>query len=140
MHYEITVQVEADPATVWETLIDVERWPEWTASMREVKRLDTGPMELGSRARIRQPKMPVLVWEVTGFEEGHEFTWSSRSAGVRTVGIHRVSANPDGTSTVFLAIDMTGALAPLVNLFTGAQTRRYLELEGHGLKHRSEGA
>ncbi|GIH16936.1 SRPBCC family protein [Rugosimonospora africana] len=140
MHIEITVDIEADPATVWEELIDVERWPEWTASMREVKRLDTGPMALGSRARIRQPKMPVLVWEVTGFEEGREFTWSSHSAGVSTAGIHRVSANPDGTSTVFLAVDQTGVLAPLVGLFTGAQTRRYLGLEAHGLKHRSEGA
>ena len=109
------------------------------------RRILLAPVELAAgegllRARIRQPKMPVLVWEVTAFEEGREFTWSSHSAGVSTAGIHRVSANPDGTSTVFLAVDQTGVLAPLVGLFTGAQTRRYLGLEAHGLKQRSEGA
>jgi uncharacterized protein YndB with AHSA1/START domain len=139
MRYEMSVDIEADPGTVWEALVDVERWPEWTASMREVRRLDSGDMALGSRARIRQPRMPVLVWEVTGFEPGREFTWTSHSAGVTTVGVHRVAANPDGTATALLAVDQTGVLAPLVNLFTGAQTRRYLELETDGLKRRSEG-
>ena len=56
MQFETTVQIDASPQSVWEVMTDVERWPEWTTSVQRVERLDDGPLRVGSRARLKQPK------------------------------------------------------------------------------------
>jgi hypothetical protein len=81
--------------------------------------------------------MPELVWEVTEFEPETSFSWTSVTAGVTTVGGHRVSVTDDGV-TVTLSIDQRGFLAPLVWLLTSRRTRRSMQMEADGLKHSSE--
>jgi len=34
-------------------------------------------MRLGAKARIRQPRLPTVVWEVTKGEPGRSWTWLS---------------------------------------------------------------
>ena len=42
--YEESIEVDADPQRVWEVLIDVEFWPEWTPSMTTVEVISPGPL------------------------------------------------------------------------------------------------
>ncbi|MGW4248115.1 SRPBCC family protein, partial [Nocardia sp. NPDC004722] len=88
--FEVTSETTADPGRAWTALITVTDWPEWTASMTAVHPLDPGPLGPGSRVRISQPGLPALVWTVTDFREGVEFTWAAASAGVRTLARHRL--------------------------------------------------
>jgi len=47
---------------VWRMLGEVEAWPELTSSVRSIVRVDPGPLHVGQRLRISQPRLPTTVW------------------------------------------------------------------------------
>jgi uncharacterized protein YndB with AHSA1/START domain len=132
-----SIHIDAAPETVWRVLADVERWPEWTASMTEVKRLDSSGFGVGSRVRIKQPKLPPTVWRVTSFEPGRSFDWVASSPGAKTVARHVIETR-DGGSTVTLTLEQTGLLGSFIGMLLSRLSRRYVEMEAAGLKQRSE--
>jgi uncharacterized membrane protein len=137
---EVSVDINAPADRVWAELIDVEHWPESTVSMTSVQRLDAGAFGVGSRARIKQPKLPSLVWTVTAFEPGKEFVWESISGTVRAIAGHRLDAQPDGSVRLTLSIRQTGLFSGFVARVYAGLTQRYLNLESAGLKRRCEQA
>ena len=139
MRFESSVTVQAPAQRVWEVFSDVARWPEWTPTVESVERLDEGRIHVGARTRIRQPKLPVAIWEVTELVEGEYFEWVSRGPGVRTTGGHRVTATPAGTVATSV-IDQQGPLGWLFGSLLAKLTNRYLALEGESLKKASESA
>jgi hypothetical protein len=116
---------------------DVEKWSEWTPTVRSIKRMDTGPLAVGSRARIRQPRLPPADWEVTTLSEGKGFTWITRSPGLTVTAQHWVEPIAVG-SRATLSIEFGGVFGPLVARLTSGLNNRYLGLEASGLKRRSE--
>lgn len=138
MNYTRSIRIHAPAEHVWSILIDVERWPEWTASISSVRRLEQGPISVGSRARVKQPKLASMIWTVVGLEPMRTFTWTAISGGVTTLAEHEITSDPDGTVTVTLSFRQTGVLAPIVGLFAAGLTRRYVDMEAEGLKRRSE--
>lgn len=138
MRVVASVDIGAAPERVWQVLTDVERWPEWTASVRRAERLDDGRFGLGSTVRIEQPRLRPAVWLVTELTPGTSFTWNSTTAGVTTVAGHRLTALGDGRVRVELTVRHKGGLAPLVGLLTWPISRRYVRTEAVGLKQRCE--
>jgi uncharacterized membrane protein len=135
--FATTIDIAAPGARVWEVLTDVERWQEWTPSITSVKRLDSGPFGMGSRARILQPKLLPAVWRVIAIEPGTSFAWVSTAPGVRVVGSHSIMPTPSGV-TATIAVELQGILSGLFGWLTGAVTERYIAYEAKGLKLRSE--
>ncbi len=138
MHAETSIEIAAPAATIWTALTDIESWPSWTASTTRAQLLDNGPLTLGSRARLHQPRLPAAIWTVTDMAPGTAFTWRTHTPGVTTTGTHELHPLTDTTTLARLTIDQTGPLSALVALFTTTLTRRYIALEADGLKHHSE--
>ena len=122
---------------VWAVIRDVERWHEWTPSITRIQRLDAGALRAGSRATVQQPKLPTNDFTVTKLEEDRGFDWESTSPGLRGIGHHWIVPIATG-SRVTLGVDFRGVLAPVVRVFYGRLTQRYIQLEADGLKRRSE--
>lgn len=132
-----SIRIDAPIEVVWSVFTDVERWPTWASSFTSVELID-GPMRLGAKARIRQPRLPVVVWEVTKWEPGRSWTWTAMSPGARTEASHVLTRSGDGT-VAEQSITPSGPLGRLAAFFLRSLTRRYLAIEAAGLKQRSEG-
>jgi len=133
---ERQIEVSAPFERVWTVIADVERWHEWTPSITSIRLLD-GPLALGARAEVRQPKLPRLVWRVTALEPGRFFDWEVRSPGARTVGSHRVEPRGAG-SLATLSLTQAGPIGWLVGRMMLDLTREYVSMEAAGLKKRAE--
>ena len=116
---------------------DVERWHEWTKSVRSIRLVGGGPIQVGTRAWIRQPRFPAALWKVTAFEPGQGFTWESSAPGLRVYANHSVQRTAHGTRAT-LVLYYQGFAGRLVARMTRDITNRYLKYEAEGLKKRSE--
>ncbi len=87
MEQRARIDIEAPVEQVWEVLRDVERWPQWAPTVTLVRRLDDGPLAVGSRVRVEQPRIPPTEYVVTELEPSRSFTW---------VATGRASAPPLG--------------------------------------------
>ena len=132
------VMVEAPVARVWEVLVDVESWPQWTLTMTSVRRLDDGPLRVGSSARIEQPKLRPMVWTVTELAPERSFTWVARVPGVAITGEHTITRLDDARTRLDLAASSAGPLAFLADLVAGRRTRDYVAREAAGTKAAAE--
>jgi len=135
---EDSVEIDAPAQLVWEVFSDVERWPEWTASVTSLIGLDGPALAVGRRFAIKQPGMQKLVWRATEIDPGSSWTWVQRSPGVLVSARHDVIARPGGRTLVRQQLDQRGVLGALVGRLMVKKTKRFLELEAQGLKARSE--
>ena len=131
-----SITIDAPIDIVWSVFTDVERWPTWASSFTSVELID-GPMRLGAKARIRQPRLPTVVWEVTKWEPGRSWTWTATSPGARTEASHVLTVSGRGT-VAEQSIVSSGPLGRLAAFVLHSLTRRYLAIEAQGLKQRSE--
>ena len=135
--YQEAVEVDADPSRVWQVLVDVESWPEWTPSMTTVEMVTPRPFGPGSRVAIKQPRLAPAEMTVDRYAEGRSFAWSSRMAGLRTIADHVLEPAPNGTQ-VTLVVTQSGPLAGFVRIAYGRMIRRYVHMEATGIKKRAE--
>lgn len=138
MEQSIAVDIAAAPARVWEVLSDVESWSQWTPTVASVRRLDEGPLRVGSRAKISQPRIPETEYLVTELDPGRSFTWVATGPGVLTTARHEVEPLHEGASRVRLSVSQSGWLGSVMGRFYRGLTERYLANEANGLKARCE--
>jgi ligand-binding SRPBCC domain-containing protein len=135
--FSISIDITAPPGRVWKVMSEVERWAEWTPSVTSIVRLDDGPLGVGKRLLIRQPKLPRAIWKITELDEGRSFTSVTRSPAVTVTARHSVEATANG-SRATLSIRFSGLFGALTARLTRNLNERYLGLEARGLKARSE--
>jgi uncharacterized membrane protein len=138
MFNDDSIEIDAPPQLVWDVFSDVERWPEWTASVTSLVGLDGSALAVGRRFAIKQPGMQKLVWKVTEIDPGSSWTWVQRSPGVLVTARHDVTTQPGGRTLVRQQLDQGGVLGALVGRLMVKKTKRFLKQEAEGLKARSE--
>jgi uncharacterized protein YndB with AHSA1/START domain len=131
-----SVTIDAPIDVVWSVFTDVERWPTWASSFTSVELID-GPMRLGAKARIRQPRLPTVVWEVIKWEPGRSWTWAATGPGARTEASHLLTS-AGGRTVAEQSIVSSGPIGKLFAWIWRSLTRQYLAIEAAGLKQQSE--
>jgi hypothetical protein len=140
MHFEHSIDVDSGQQRVWEVLTDLEAWPQRIETVDAVELLSPAPLGKGSRVRLRQPKLPEGIWEVTVWDPPSYFEFHQQSGGVTNVAGHRVEALEEGGSRLTLTLDMQGLLVPVFGRIYKGLTDRYMTLEAEGMKRAAESA
>ena len=140
MRFEQSIDIDAPQQRVWDVLSDLEAWPRRIETVDEVELRTPAPLGEGSRVRLKQPKLPEGIWEVTVWDAPSYFEYRQQTGGLTVVAGHRVEALESGGSRLDLTLDMRGLLVPVVALFWKGLTNRYMTLEAQGMKRAAESA
>jgi carbon monoxide dehydrogenase subunit G len=140
MRFEQSIEIEAPQQRVWEVLTDLERWPERMETVDAVELLTPPPATTGTRVRLRQPKLPEGIWEVTVWEPPSSFEFRQHAGGVTSVAVHRVAALDNGRSRLILTLELRGLLVPVFGRIYRDLTNRYMTIEAQGVKRAAEAA
>jgi carbon monoxide dehydrogenase subunit G len=110
MRFEQSVLIDARQERVWDVLTDLEAWPQRIETVDAVELLTPPPVAVGTRVRLKQPKLGEGTWEVTVWDGPSYFEFRQQSGGVSTVAGHRVAGVEEGRSRLTLTIEMRGLL------------------------------
>ena len=138
MRFEKSIDIDAPQQRVWDVLSDLEAWPQRIETVDTVELLTPAPIGTGSRVRLKQPKLPEGVWEITTWDAPAYFEWTQKMTGTTTVAGHRVESLGDGRSRLTLTLDMRGLLFAIVGRLYKDLTNRYMTLEAEGMKRAAE--
>ena len=137
MRWTDTIRIDAPPDVVWRLTTDVAGWPSITSTMREVERLDDGPIRVGSSARVHQPGQAPAVWTVTELDPDRRFVWRTMRMGTTMVATHLVEPDGEGCRNT-LVLDLTGPGARILGQLIGRAASRALRTENAGFKRAAE--
>jgi len=140
MRFEQSIDIDAPQQRVWDVLSDLEAWPQRIETVDFVELLTPAPLGEGSRVRLKQPRLPEGIWEITVWDAPSYFEYRQQTGGVTSVAGHRVGALDDGRSRLTLTLEMKGLLVPVVALFFRGLTNRYMTIEAQGMKRAAESA
>ena len=130
--------IDAPVAAVWALTIDIVSWPTMTPTVTSVERLDDGPIAVGSRARLKQPRQMPAIWTVTRCEAGVAVRVVDADAGDdddRQPPDQRVDG--DRCRNV-LTLSATGVPATLFGWALTGQLRTAIATENASFKRRAE--
>lgn len=137
MKIEHVEQISAPIDRVWALTMDVEALPTITPTMTSVERLDDGPLDVGSKATIKQPGQRARVWTVSELQPNETFAWSTKLLGVTMTGAHHLEEAGDGTQNT-LTVDIEGPLAPLVGPLMKRPIAKAIATENEGFRDAAE--
>ena len=140
MHFEKAIDVDAPQQRVWDVLSDLEAWPRRIETVETVELLTPAPLAKGGRVRLKQPKLPGGVWDITVWDAPSYFEWTQKTGGITSIAGHRVEALGEGRARLTLTLDMRGLLIAVIGRLYKGLTNRYMTIEAEGMKRAAESA
>ncbi|MGE0794896.1 MAG: SRPBCC family protein [Acidimicrobiia bacterium] len=121
---EIVVEAPAD--ITWETLADLQSWPEWFSGVRQIR--IEGEVGLGAHFKWKVGGAS-LQSELVSFEPGRAIGWTGRFLGISAVHLWRIE--PIGTSARVLSEESWKGFIP--RAFTSRSRRTVRRATENGL-------
>ena len=123
-----TVHLDSPAGVAFSLLREAEKWPVWLSLVTTVRRVDSGPLRLGSELAVRSsiPGEEEELFEVDGYLDGHMLSLVG-AYSVRRRFDFRVERKPE-RSKIVVRIDYPtygGVVGALIDRFT---SRRKLDV------------
>jgi len=118
-----TIEIAADPETVFAFVSDLRNEPRWNPDCRAVTKLDDGPVGLGARYRANWKGSPELVVECVAYDAPR--TWTNTNGGpIAITSTFTVIPTATGsTLTSAFSVEPHGVGRLIAPLFTRKMSR-----------------
>lgn len=138
MQWQNTIEIDAPPETVWALTLAVDALPSISpTTMTTVERLQPGPLEPGSRVRIKQPRQSARVWTVVETDAPRRFVWQTTVGRASMVATHLIEPAGAGARNT-LRLEMSGRGAGILGRLLGRTFAGVLATENAGFKRVAE--
>lgn len=129
--------IKSSPERIFNVLMSVENWSNWTKSVNKIEYINGTKCEEGAQIKIYQPKLPPAVWVVKEILGNNSIVWIKKSFGLEMTANHFIIGSGN-EQTVKLQIIYRGFLAGFFYRLTSNLTEKYLSMEISGLKQLCE--
>lgn len=130
----VVKNINAMPEIIWKTLSNLQLWQDWTPTVSKIESITSQKEGAGTKVRIFQPRLQPAIWEVTDWQAGKGFSWTSKRPGLQLTGEHYLEQKDEGVCRIRLTMKFEGLLAMPVYFLTKKLTLRYMTLEAEGLQ------
>jgi hypothetical protein len=137
MKFSTQIKIEAPVKVIWNIMLEVERWHEWTPTINSIKKLGTDDFGIGIKLLIQQPKLPTAVWKVFEMEPEGGFSMVKGNMFLKIVAAHVIQPTPDRT-LVTLSLEFSGIFGKWVAKKYQQMMEEYLAIEAACLKKEAE--
>jgi hypothetical protein len=141
--FRTTVPIAAPAATVWDVLIDFDRWHEWNPSVADLR----GDVRVGAdlAMTLTMPGRPTAKVHATLTEltPARRLSWHGNIGSDRLFAGNRefdIDPQPDGTVLLTHVETVTGLLYPLFRLLMGPSIQAHHDNLNRALIQRAESA
>ena len=118
------VEVLASPEAVWDTLTDLESWPQWSPGVKAVT--TQGPFAVGSRFEWKAGPGRIKS-EVVASDRPSRAAWRGRTFGITAVHAWTMEPRGPATTHVHSAESWSGLLPRLLPAAMRKMVRRALD-------------
>ena len=137
MKFSTQIEIQAPVKVIWNIMLQVERWHEWTPTIKSIKKLGTDGFGTNTKLLIQQPKLPTAVWKVFEMKPEEGFSMSKGNLFLKIVAAHILQPGSNGT-VVSLSLDFSGIFGKLVAKRYQQMMEGYLSIEAACLKKEAE--
>ena len=109
MKLEYSTVAQCRPEDIWSVFTDSTRWSEWSSLLAGIHWISGNPWQPGSQAVI-EIAQPVFKMKSTMKEASppQRLVWTGAVMGVNIENTFEFSAQPDGTTLMKAAIELSG--------------------------------
>ena len=133
-----TIEIDRPQAEVFQYLDEVDKHPEWQASLNAARVLTDGPVRVGTRfVETRQvPGGPRdMTCEITEYDPPNKSSWQGLDGPVRSSGTVTVVPLGESRSRVTVDLNLDGhGIGVLFAPFARAQARKQVPIDQQKLK------
>ena len=128
------IDVNADPATVWEVISAIDAWPSWNPAVKAASM--HGPLAEGTTFRWKAGPGTINS-TLQQVDPPHVLGWTGKTLGIKAVHVYRLE-DRDGRTTVYTAESWEGLIARLLRRSMQRQLETALRPGLERLKQESE--
>lgn len=140
IRFRNTIHIKAPLETVWDLVVDVERWPSFIPTMSQVEIQNERLLTPGSRVLIKQPLQPEHIWTVLAMDRPNLFRWRTGRGWMALIATHHLEAVGENESLQTLTLELEGRLGWLAALLGGVVLHLALWVENRSFRRRAEAA